>query len=84
MKTLALLALLFTGCAHTDLYSKGVRVAHMEGDMTGMTFRYHADGSIDLMATRVSHSTATRAGTDAITKTGTAILTSGLVGVIPK
>lgn len=66
-----LLALLLCGCAETDFYRNGQLIARFQGDMTGVTFHYGADGSIDWTCTAVSHSAATQAW-------GTA--TSGVVG----
>lgn len=71
--TLALLlCLLFTSCAGTRFYDRrtGKLVASFQGDMIGSKYR---DGATSWDVESVSHSTATRAGTDAITKTGTAL-----------
>lgn len=76
----------FGACAHTDFYDRrtGKRLAHFEGDMTAMTFRVGADGSVE-WAGNINHSTPTlaqgKAATDKITAIGGALAASGIMAV---
>lgn len=80
---LALLAcFVFGACAQTTFYRNGQRVAHFQGDMRGMTFRSSSDGTIEWIATAVSHSTATRAGGSVVGTAGTAVAASGILGLV--
>ena len=79
MKSAILLAALLSSCAHSDLYEKGQRVAHFEGDMTGLTYRRYADGKIE-MSGNINHSAATIAAGKA--GAGDVLAASGLVTVL--
>lgn len=83
---IALLVLLLTGCAGSTFYDRGERVAHFEGDMKGMKFRRHTDGTLEWSATEVSHSAATlaqgKAASDKISSTGAAVAVSGLTAIL--
>jgi len=85
MIRLALLALLFTGCASTTFYRDGQRIARLQGDMRGMTLRISADGSIEWIAADVSHSAATlaqgKAASDKIGAVGAAIGAAGIMAL---
>ena len=79
MKTAILIAALLSSCAHSDLYEGGKKVAHFEGDMTGLTYRRYADGKVEMSGT-INHSNPTIAGGKA---GASAILSaSGLVTLI--
>jgi len=79
---LVLIAVCCTGCATSTLYSRGVKVAVLQGDLTGSTFHYAADGSIDWTVARVSHSTATRAGGSVVGTAGSAVAASGILTLL--
>lgn len=82
MKTLALLALLFTGCATSSFYSHGRKFADIRADLTDVSIHYAADGSIDFRATRMNHSVPTRAAGSVLGTAGTALsgaITAGAV-----
>lgn len=86
MKPLLILALaLLTGCAHTDFYRNGQRLAHFEGDMTGMSLRIGADGSVEWSG-NVNHSAATlaqgKAASDKLMALGAAVAASGVVAAV--
>jgi hypothetical protein len=91
MKLCALL-LLLTGCAHTEFFYQGQRVARFEGDMTQtkFTMTITAQGaSLSWTADGVSHSQATRAQGDAAAGKITAaasLVTAGVMAaaLIPK
>ena len=82
-------AVILVGCAHTDIYSHGQRVAHFEGDMSGTKLTVSITGELTFEAAIVNHSVATRAMGSAVAKNiqsagtaagaiGAAIATSGL------
>ena len=91
-----LCVLLLSGCAHTDIsvvnsQGKAQRIAHFEGDMQIVSFKYN-DGTqhIAFTAQSVSHSAATLAQgqaadtvlggvATAVTSTGIAVGTSGIL-----
>jgi hypothetical protein len=79
--SMMLCLLLLPSCAHTTLYdgSTGHRLAHFEGDMTGVTYSRAADGSVQMSGT-ILHSPATLAQGKAIA--GTAVVASGLVTLV--
>ena len=79
MKTTLILAALLSSCAHSDLYQDGKKVAHFEGDMTGLTYRRFADGKIEMNGT-IRHSDATIASGKA--GAGAILSASGLVTLI--
>lgn len=75
------LLLLLPSCASTTLYDAmtGHRLAHFEGDMTGVTYSRAADGSVQLTGT-INHSAATLAQGKATA--GTTLAASGLVTLL--
>lgn len=85
MKSTILIAALLSSCAHSDLYEDGKKVAHFEGDMSGIVYKRYADGRIEMTGT-INHSAATLAqGQAAASKlgaVGVAVAASGLVSVL--
>jgi hypothetical protein len=77
-----IIAASLTSCASTDLYRDGKRIAHFDGDMTGLTYIHRADGSCQLTCQTVDHSTATlaqgKAAEGKIAAIGTGLAASGL------
>lgn len=79
------LAAAASSCATTTFYCDGKPVARFQGDMVGMAFERHADGSV-VWSGNVTHSIATKAQGEAasakLTAAGIAVATSGLVSTI--
>ena len=70
------------GCAQTTLYRDGRKIFNGQGDMTGMRYVHHADGSCELTSETIDHSSATlaqgKAAEGKIAAVGTGLAASGL------
>lgn len=81
-----LLVSILSSCATTTFYHAGLPVARFQGDMAVAAYSRTPDGAISWKAGLTTHSTATIAGGNAVSKgvmtTGTAIATSGIPALI--
>lgn len=70
------------GCAQTVLYRDGKKIFQGQGDMTGLRYIHHADGSCELTSETIDHSSATlaqgKAAEGKIAAVGTGLAASGL------
>lgn len=77
-----IIAVALSGCASTVLYRDGKRIARFDGDMTGVRYIQHADGSCELTGETIDHSSATlaqgQAASNKIAAAGVAVAASGL------
>ena len=82
LAALIMLLAFATGCAQTTLYRDGRKIFNGQGDMTGLRYVHHADGSCELTSETIDHSSATLAqGKSAegkIAAIGTGLAASGL------
>ncbi len=77
----ATISLLMPGCAHTSLYKDGKRIAVFQGNMSGMTFTSHADGSCSLSGD-IDHATATKASVGRIEALGGVLTAAGITTLV--
>jgi len=83
------MAFLVCSCATSRLFDPktGNPLVVFQGDLIGAEYHLRADGSIDLIAANISHSTATKAQGEAasgvIGSAGAAIAVSGVAKIIP-
>jgi hypothetical protein len=77
MKTLALIAILFSGCASTSVFKNGQKILFTQANANSLEFR---QGDTFLKIEGLNHSTPTRAGGSVIGTTGTAL--TGVAGAV--